>query len=127
MFEPQRLRRQRAAAVHRRRQRRRLDEDHDGYTNADEIDNGTDPCSAADVPHDWNRNFVSDLNDPDDDSDGLPDTSDPFADRPGERPRPRRSRSRYSWENGAPSTRVRRRRSRAAARVASSGSASPAS
>ena len=25
-----------------------LDEDGDGYTNSDEIDNGTDPCSAAD-------------------------------------------------------------------------------
>ena len=48
-----------------------LDEDHDGYSNADEIDNGTDPCSAADVPHDWNHNFVSDRNDPNDDSDGI--------------------------------------------------------
>ena len=26
-----------------------LDEDGDGYTNADEIDNGTDPCSAGDT------------------------------------------------------------------------------
>ena len=24
-----------------------LDEDGDGYSNADEIDNGTDPCSGA--------------------------------------------------------------------------------
>jgi hypothetical protein len=56
-----------------------LDEDHDGYTNADEIANGTDPCSAADAPHDWNHNFISDLNDPDDDSDGVPDVSDAFA------------------------------------------------
>jgi outer membrane protein assembly factor BamB len=78
-----------------------LDEDHDGYTNADEIDNHTDPCSAADTPHDWNHNFVSDLNDPDDDSDGWPDTSDPFAidARNGlTTPLPRA----YSWKSGDP-------------------------
>jgi hypothetical protein len=56
-----------------------LDEDGDGFTNADEIDNGTNPCSAADRPHDWDGDHISDLNDPDDDNDGLPDTSDPFA------------------------------------------------
>ncbi len=56
-----------------------LDEDGDGFTNADEIANGTDPCSAADKPHDWDGDHVSDLNDPDDDNDGIPDTSDPFA------------------------------------------------
>jgi glucose/arabinose dehydrogenase len=56
-----------------------LDEDGDGFDNADEIDNSTDPCSAADRPHDWDGDHSSDLNDPDDDNDGLPDTSDPFA------------------------------------------------
>jgi hypothetical protein len=56
-----------------------LDEDADGYTNADEIDNGTDPCSAADRPRDWDGDRVSDLNDADDDNDGTPDTSDPWA------------------------------------------------
>jgi hypothetical protein len=56
-----------------------LDEDGDGYTNADEIDNHTNPCSAADVPPDWDHDKISNLNDPDDDNDGLPDTSDPFA------------------------------------------------
>ncbi len=56
-----------------------LDEDGDGFTNADEIDNGTDPCSAGDAPHDWDGDHVSDLNDPDDDNDGIADTSDPFA------------------------------------------------
>jgi glucose/arabinose dehydrogenase len=56
-----------------------IDEDGDHYSNGDEIDNGTDPCSAADVPPDWDGDFVSNLNDPDDDNDGLPDTSDPFA------------------------------------------------
>ncbi len=29
------------------------DDDKDGYTNADEIDNGTDPCSAASRPNDF--------------------------------------------------------------------------
>ncbi len=56
-----------------------LDEDTDGYDNADEIDNGTDPCSAASEPHDFDGDLESDLNDPDDDDDGQPDTSDPFA------------------------------------------------
>ncbi len=56
-----------------------LDEDGDGYSNADEIDNGTNPCDAADVPPDWNNNGLSDLNDPDDDSDGLLDFEDPYA------------------------------------------------
>ena len=55
-----------------------LDEDNDNYSNTDEIANGTDPCSGADVPHDWDRDFVSDLRDPDDDNDGRPDVSDPF-------------------------------------------------
>jgi hypothetical protein len=56
-----------------------LDEDGDGYSNADEIDNGTSPCSAGDTPPDWDHDFISNLNDPDDDNDGLPDISDPFA------------------------------------------------
>jgi len=56
-----------------------LDEDGDGYDNADEIDNGTDPCSAADVPPDADGDFRSDRNDPDDDNDGRPDTRDRFA------------------------------------------------
>ncbi|HEV8198930.1 MAG TPA: malectin domain-containing carbohydrate-binding protein [Candidatus Polarisedimenticolia bacterium] len=56
-----------------------LDEDGDGFSNADEIDNGTNPCSAGDVPPDWDGDHLSNLNDPDDDNDGLPDTSDKFA------------------------------------------------
>jgi hypothetical protein len=56
-----------------------LDEDGDGFDNADEIDNGTNPCSPADRPPDADGDLTSDLNDPDDDNDGLPDTSDPFA------------------------------------------------
>ena len=56
-----------------------LDEDGDGYDNADEIDAGTDPCSAASTPPDFDDDGTSNLNDPDDDNDGQPDTSDPFA------------------------------------------------
>jgi hypothetical protein len=77
-----------------------LDEDRDGFNNADEIDNKTDPCSAADAPHDWNHNFVSDLNDPDDDSDGLPDAADPFAVDPNNG-RTTDVPISYSWKNGA--------------------------
>jgi hypothetical protein len=55
------------------------DTDGDGYTNADEIANGTDPNNAADVPPDWDHDFTSNLLDPNDDNDALPDTSDPYA------------------------------------------------
>ncbi len=56
-----------------------LDEDGDGFDNADEVDNGTNPCSSADVPPDADGDDTSDRNDPDDDNDGRPDTTDPFA------------------------------------------------
>ncbi|MEL6984952.1 MAG: hypothetical protein AAFO29_21155, partial [Actinomycetota bacterium] len=58
------------------------DDDADGFTNSDEIDNGTDPCSAASLPLDFDGDFVSDLNDPDDDNDGIIDENDPFATDP---------------------------------------------
>jgi hypothetical protein len=54
------------------------DYDNDGYTNQDEIDNGTDYCSGASKPNDFDQDFVSDLNDLDDDGDGIPDHLDPF-------------------------------------------------
>ncbi len=56
-----------------------LDEDGDGFNNADEIDNGTDPCSQASKPDDFDGDFLSDFNDNDDDNDGKLDTWDPFA------------------------------------------------
>lgn len=56
-----------------------LDEDSDGFSNADELDNGTDPCNAANRPADADGDFVSDLNDPDDDNDGSNDMGDLFA------------------------------------------------
>jgi hypothetical protein len=54
------------------------DADGDGYTNADELDNGTDPCSASSIPADFDKDHISDLNDPDDDNDGTPDSKDCF-------------------------------------------------
>ena len=56
-----------------------LDEDNDGFNNADEIDNGTDPCASGSFPPDADGDLVSDLNDDDDDNDGLLDVVDPFA------------------------------------------------
>jgi N-acetylneuraminic acid mutarotase len=54
------------------------DSDKDGYTNQDELDNGTDPCSKASAPSDNDGDHISDLNDPDDDNDGIPDVQDQF-------------------------------------------------
>ncbi|MEO1653246.1 MAG: hypothetical protein AAFU64_06855 [Bacteroidota bacterium] len=47
-----------------------IDSDGDSYTNQDEIDNGTNPCSAGSKPEDSDNTLingflVSDLNDPD--------------------------------------------------------------
>ena len=55
------------------------DSDGDGFSNGDEADNGTNPCSGGSQPDDNDGDFLSDLNDPDDDNDGIPDVSDPFA------------------------------------------------
>jgi len=54
------------------------DDDGDKYTNADEIDNGTNPCSAASKPDDNDGDLVSDLNDNNDDNDSLTDNVDYF-------------------------------------------------
>ncbi|MCL6259260.1 malectin domain-containing carbohydrate-binding protein [Aquiflexum sp. TKW24L] len=54
------------------------DYDNDGFTNQDELDNGTDYCSAASKPNDFDGDFISDLNDLDDDGDGISDALDPF-------------------------------------------------
>jgi hypothetical protein len=78
-----------------------IDEDDDGFTNADEIDNETNPCSSADAPPDADGDGRSNLNDPDDDNDGRPDTSDPFAVDPAngrDTPLP----VEYTWDNDAP-------------------------
>ena len=78
-----------------------LDEDGDGYDNEDEIDNGTSPCSAGDTPPDFDGDFTSNLNDPDDDNDGLLDTTDPFAIDPDNGVTTNLPVV-YTWENDAP-------------------------
>jgi len=55
-----------------------LDSDGDGFSNADEIDNGTSPCSGASTPPDNDGDKISDKNDPDDDNDGILDINDAF-------------------------------------------------
>jgi N-acetylneuraminic acid mutarotase len=55
------------------------DDDLDGYTNADEIDNGSNPCSGSSKPPDYDQDRISDLNDPDDDNDGIGDKLDYFS------------------------------------------------
>jgi hypothetical protein len=53
-----------------------LDDDGDGYSNKDEIDNGTNPCSPASKPGDFDQDMLSDLRDQDDDADNIPDNRD---------------------------------------------------
>jgi glucose/arabinose dehydrogenase len=78
-----------------------LDEDNDGYKNADELDNGTSPCSPADTPPDWDGDHLSNLNDANDDNDSLPDSSDPFA-VDGANGASTLVPVSYGWENSAP-------------------------
>ncbi|HKO95265.1 MAG TPA: thrombospondin type 3 repeat-containing protein, partial [Polyangiaceae bacterium] len=54
------------------------DADGDGYTNQDEAQSGTNPCSAASRPNDADADASSDRADPDDDNDGIADVADPF-------------------------------------------------
>ncbi|MEX2274651.1 MAG: hypothetical protein WEA10_03660 [Actinomycetota bacterium] len=79
-----------------------LDEDGDGYDNADELANGTDPCSAADVPPDADGDLTSDGADPDDDNDGLGDEVDAFAVDPDDG-RSSTLPLRLTWDAGDPS------------------------
>ncbi len=55
------------------------DDDKDGFINSDELASGTDPCSSADIPSDFDGDFLSDGQDTDDDNDGIADVDDPFA------------------------------------------------
>ena len=78
------------------------DDDNDGFSNNDELSNGTNPCSAADLPADLDGDFLSDRIDTDDDGDGIADTEDPFARDPNN------GRSTglpvtYDWENDSES------------------------
>ncbi|MBX2842691.1 MAG: putative Ig domain-containing protein [Flammeovirgaceae bacterium] len=56
-----------------------IDSDGDGFTNADELQNLTNPCAAGSKPKDNDGDFISDLLDPDDDNDGIDDIFDSFA------------------------------------------------
>jgi hypothetical protein len=56
-----------------------IDDDGDGYSNADEIDNASNPCSSASKPKDFDGDLVSDFNDTDDDNDAVKDDVDYFA------------------------------------------------
>jgi glucose/arabinose dehydrogenase len=80
-----------------------LDEDGDGFKNADELLNTTNPCSAADVPPDADGDFLSDLVDPDDDNDDLSDVQDAFAldSTNGQGTTPPLH---YTWAGGQPGT-----------------------
>src|SRR6185436_17376579 len=57
------------------------------------------PCSAGDIPPDADGDHNSNLNDPDDDNDGLLDNTDPFA-RDARNGKSTNLPVRYSWENG---------------------------
>lgn len=80
-----------------------LDEDGDGYTNADEVDNATNPCSAADRPADFDQDLLSDRNDPDDDNDGRLDPADAFA-RDAQNGAATAIPLHYTWDGGNPGT-----------------------
>ena len=58
------------------------DNDFDGYSNQDEISSGSDFCNGGSQPADFDRLrggvLLSNLNDPDDDFDGILDAEDPF-------------------------------------------------
>lgn len=60
------------------------DTDNDGYTDSDENDNGTSYTDPSSVPPDFDQDFVSDLNDEDDDNDTVLDVDDAFPFDPNE-------------------------------------------
>ena len=76
------------------------DDDGDGFSNSDEISNGTNPCSSADMPNDYDGDKISDLTDQDDDNDGLVDSLDPFALDPANGRNTSLPLS-YTWENNS--------------------------
>ncbi|NND89444.1 MAG: hypothetical protein HKN42_01170 [Granulosicoccus sp.] len=78
------------------------DDDNDGFSNADELANGTDPCSPADLPADLDGDFLSDRIDPDDDGDGLSDLNDPFP-RDPDNGRATKLPVTHEWENDSES------------------------
>ena len=55
-----------------------LDEDYDGYHNAQERRAGSNPCDVASLPLDSDADFLADVVDSDDDNDAIADAQDPF-------------------------------------------------
>ncbi len=78
------------------------DLDGDGYSNADEIANDTNPNSAADFPADYDGDFLSNLLDDNDDNDSLLDVDDPFA-IDADNGNTTFVGISYTWENNVPS------------------------
>jgi len=60
------------------------DSDGDGYSDVDEEANQTDPHNETSMPADYDGDFVSDLNDKDDDGDGVFDSEDELPFNPAE-------------------------------------------
>jgi hypothetical protein len=54
----------------------RLDDDCDGYLDADEIAVGSDPINASSLPLDTHGDFISNTTDTDDDGDGISDVNE---------------------------------------------------
>ena len=54
------------------------DDDNDGYSDQLEISQGTDPLMAVDTPVDFDKDFIPDNIDRDDDQDGMADWADPY-------------------------------------------------
>jgi len=71
-----------------------------GYTFGDLIDNGLDPCNPAQVPPHFDQDFVSDLNDPDIDGDGISNENDRF-DFDADNGRGTSMPHRLGWSSGA--------------------------
>ena len=61
-----------------------LDDDGDGWTDEEEVDCQTEPDNTMDVPSDNDGDGLCDLNDADDDDDGVIDVDDKFPYNPSE-------------------------------------------
>jgi hypothetical protein len=61
-----------------------IDTDDDGYSDLDEFQNQTDVNDPTSIPEDNDMDFISNLNDDDDDNDGTEDSSDAFPFDPNE-------------------------------------------
>jgi hypothetical protein len=55
-----------------------LDDDNDGYSDVDELANGTNPLSNTSLPLDTDGDFISNLTDSDDDNDNILDSADTY-------------------------------------------------